>query len=432
MDASIEQHQSLPLPHQQQQQQSTHQQQGQQHVFFPQPHPGAGNHPHAANGWIMPPPLPMNGHEQHHDQQQQGHEQGFEQISQQQQSHLDGGGNGEGVVGADENGLEMDGDVDIDEGEDEDGHEGQDMPEMMMVEGQSTESKGPGPIRRSKRNGGAATASHIHRSTEGKVSLADLKDCPPGVKPYHAYSTLIRYAIKGSPSGKLLLEDIYEALMLRFDYFKTAPAGWKNSVRHNLSLNPMFVKVERPLTDRGKGFYWTVKDEEGMDARTGVHRNRKKKSTANTDAATGSQQPQIGDPLQYPQPPFVLGDDGSVAALQAAFNPYPRDQIIPDIGPDGEIDWQASWWNEITKLQQYTTAQENEKAGPEWYRWMFERMRAAFGHPAVIGTGTSTIHVNHLPPQQVGIPGVQPPQHVDGEPMAGTSSQIPAEHQQQQ
>lgn len=31
----------------------------------------------------------------------------------------------------------------------------------------------------------------------------------------------------------------------------------------------MFVKVERPLTDRGKGYYWTVKDEEGVDARTG-------------------------------------------------------------------------------------------------------------------------------------------------------------------
>lgn len=35
-----------------------------------------------------------------------------------------------------------------------------------------------------------------------KVSLADLKDCPPGVKPYHAYSTLIRYAIKGSSTGE--------------------------------------------------------------------------------------------------------------------------------------------------------------------------------------------------------------------------------------
>ena len=47
-------------------------------------------------------------------------------------------------------------------------------------------------------------------------------------------------------------------------------------VRHNLSLNPCFEKVPRPLTDRGKGSYWTVNDN--VDPRTGVHRVRKKKN----------------------------------------------------------------------------------------------------------------------------------------------------------
>ena len=38
-----------------------------------------------------------------------------------------------------------------------------------------------------------------------------------------------------------------------FPYFRTAPAGWKNSVRHNLSLNKCFEKVEKVSTTNGGG-----------------------------------------------------------------------------------------------------------------------------------------------------------------------------------
>lgn len=139
-------------------------------------------------------------------------------------------------------------------------------PEMMMADGQILDEHvsppahdGRGGSRKGKgssvkRPGGGHLVPGPDLSNEpAKVSLADLKDCPPGVKPYHAYSTLIRYAIKGSPGGefyyqitrgrffretemkfrffggvgKLLLEDIYEALMNRFEYFRTAPPGWK-------------------------------------------------------------------------------------------------------------------------------------------------------------------------------------------------------------
>jgi len=37
----------------------------------------------------------------------------------------------------------------------------------------------------------------------------------------------LRYAIKGSPEGRLLLEEIYYAIEQRYPYFKTAPPGWK-------------------------------------------------------------------------------------------------------------------------------------------------------------------------------------------------------------
>jgi hypothetical protein len=40
-----------------------------------------------------------------------------------------------------------------------------------------------------------------------------------------------RYAIKGAPGQKLLLEDIYYAIEARFPYFRTAPSGWKVSFR---------------------------------------------------------------------------------------------------------------------------------------------------------------------------------------------------------
>ncbi|QRV79262.1 Forkhead domain [Ceratobasidium sp. AG-Ba] len=153
-------------------------------------------------------------------------------------------------------------------------------------------------------DGELAPGQYYHEPSGDAHSLDDLKDGPnPNSKPFYPYSTLIRYAIKGSPNQRLLLEDIYFALASRFPYFRSAPPGWKNSIRHNLSLNPCFEKIPRPLTDRGKGHYWTVNDS--IDPRTGVHRVRKKKSKGSKSAGAGA--------APYPAPAY----DGTTAAPPA-------------------------------------------------------------------------------------------------------------------
>ncbi|KIY45896.1 hypothetical protein FISHEDRAFT_48353 [Fistulina hepatica ATCC 64428] len=267
------------------------------------------------------------------------------------------------------------------------------------------------------------------------INLDSLRDGPPGSKPFYPYSTLIRYAIKGSPNQKLLLEDIYYAIESRFPYFRTAPSGWKNSVRHNLSLNPCFEKVPRPLTDRGKGSYWTVNDN--VDPRTGVHRIRKKKGkgTRNTRGATEEAETEQYQPppenfeehVQYPPPPMPDNGETSRTPAPAQYPPFDPSfaAILPgmrfpiagpillpdeqfDLDANGNVDWHSAWLKEIDHLRALT--EEHEKAGAEteWYRMMLFRVRGAL-LPA------PPMNPEGFPP---------PPPHMAPPPAPHTSSEI--------
>ncbi|XP_051006356.1 forkhead box protein N3 isoform X3 [Acomys russatus] len=84
----------------------------------------------------------------------------------------------------------------------------------------------------------------------------------PNCKPPYSFSCLIFMAIEDSPSKRLPVKDIYNWILEHFPYFANAPTGWKNSVRHNLSLNKCFKKVDKERSQSiGKGSLWCIDPE---------------------------------------------------------------------------------------------------------------------------------------------------------------------------
>ncbi|XP_074259490.1 forkhead box protein M1 isoform X8 [Saimiri boliviensis] len=67
---------------------------------------------------------------------------------------------------------------------------------------------------------------------------------------------MIQFAINSTERKRMTLKDIYTWIEDHFPYFKhIAKPGWKNSIRHNLSLHDMFV---RETSANGKVSFWTI------------------------------------------------------------------------------------------------------------------------------------------------------------------------------
>lgn len=79
-------------------------------------------------------------------------------------------------------------------------------------------------------------------------------------------------AIEDSNEKALPVKEIYAWIVQHFPYFKSAPNGWKNSVRHNLSLNKSFVKVEK-APNMGKGSLWRVEPQQRQNLMQALNRS---------------------------------------------------------------------------------------------------------------------------------------------------------------
>ena len=78
--------------------------------------------------------------------------------------------------------------------------------------------------------------------------------------------------------GKLTLAEINDYLMKKFPFFRGSYTGWRNSVRHNLSLNECFQKILRdPTRPWGKDNYWTINPNSEYTFADGIFRRRRKR-----------------------------------------------------------------------------------------------------------------------------------------------------------
>ncbi|KAH8384939.1 hypothetical protein KR200_009426 [Drosophila serrata] len=171
---------------------------------------------------------------------------------------------------------------------------------------------------------------------------------PEEPKPQHSYIGLIAMAILSSTDIKLVLSDIYQYILDNYPYFRSRGPGWRNSIRHNLSLNDCFIKSGRSAN--GKGHYWAIHPANMDDFRKGDFRRRKAQRKVRKhmglsvdDASTGSPSP---PPLDLTTPPPSSGS----STLGLGYAPYHHHQqyigqffnrnsaVVPTVAPTYHSD----------------------------------------------------------------------------------------------
>merc|ERR1719411_2016373 len=109
-------------------------------------------------------------------------------------------------------------------------------------------------------------------------------------KPKYTYRELITLALIDKTS--LTLSNIYSWICTFYPFYSASDEKWKNSIRHNLSLYPEFVKGEK--TQDGAGHLWYLdqafRNNYLQDRRERIRRKSEQMSGGSNSSGTASRQ----------------------------------------------------------------------------------------------------------------------------------------------
>ena len=192
-----------------------------------------------------------------------------------------------------------------------------------------------GPLKRSLSNAGPSNDRQSKKSLVEESSGPEIPDPQSmplveddGKKPPYSYAALIGMSILRAPGRRLTLAQIYKWISDSFSFYRLPETGWQNSIRHNLSLNKAFIKIERPKDDPGKGNYWAI--EPGMESQFVKDKSSRRPTSAGGSIMKASSHPSSEANLWPSQPPPTLPKPSLKVVLQEpeAFEPS-SDATIP-------------------------------------------------------------------------------------------------------
>lgn len=114
--------------------------------------------------------------------------------------------------------------------------------------------------------------------TLNKVYTDDGEDKMQHVKPPYSYVALISMAIQTCGEKRLTLNGIYDYITKHFPYYRNREnQGWRNSIRHNLSLHECFMKLPAKGGKNGKSHYWVLDPNHEVLFEEGNYRRRRRR-----------------------------------------------------------------------------------------------------------------------------------------------------------